>query len=67
MFIDTDISRFDVESGSGDNQIVIVRELNYFESLNDVLSNDTDFTKENLGNLMIETNWYYLLIIFKVW
>ena len=56
MFIDTDVSRFDGESGSGDNQIVIVRELNYFESLNDALSNDTDFTKENLGNYMIETN-----------
>ena len=56
MFIDTDISRFDGDTGSGDNQIVIVRELNYFASLNDALSNDTDFTKENLGNFMIKTN-----------
>ena len=53
MFVDTDVSRFDGESGSGDNQIVIVRELDYFESLNDALSNDTDFTKENLGNFMV--------------
>ena len=53
MFIDTDISRFDGDSGSGDNQIVIVRELSYFESLNDALSNDTDFTKENLGSIMV--------------
>ena len=56
MFLDTDISRFDSENVSGDNQIVIVRELNYFESLNDALSNNTDFSKENLGNFMVETN-----------
>ena len=50
MFFNTDISRFDGQGDSGDNQIVIVYEPSYFESLNEALVNDTDFTKETLGN-----------------
>ena len=50
MFLDTDVSRFNGKNHSGDDQIVIVREPDYFEKLNEALVNDTDFTKENLGN-----------------
>ena len=50
MFLDTDVSRFNGKNNSGDDQIVIVREPDYFEKLNEALVNDMDFTKENLGN-----------------
>ena len=49
MFLNTDISRFDGQGDSGNDQIVIVYEPRYFESLNEALVNDTDFAKENLG------------------
>ena len=52
MFLDTDVTRFNSKDKLGDDQIVIVREPVYFEKLNEALVNDTDFTKENLGNFL---------------